>query len=153
MVGFGVINATVSILSLIGIDFFRRRVDANSQTAIVSMLMASSGVTAFCMIVYGMVNHFLLAAGLYSLSYAVRIASSPINTAWINHNVESKVRATVLSMNSQVNCLGCMTGGPIIGAIGSAYNLSVALITTGLARVPITVMYARVLAKGGEKGD
>jgi DHA3 family tetracycline resistance protein-like MFS transporter len=151
VVWFGVINATVSILSLLGMEFFRRRVDVSSQTAIVRMLTITSGITAFCMTVFGVIGNFWLAAGVYSLSYALRIASSPISTAWINQNVDSKVRATVLSMDNQVNYLGRMTGGPIVGAIGSAFSLPVALITTGLARIPITVLYARVLVKGEER--
>lgn len=150
VVWFGVINATVSILSLLGMEFFRRRVDVSSQTAMVRMLTITSCVTAFCMTAFGVLGNFWLAAAIYSLGYALRIASSPISTAWINQNVDSKVRATVLSMDNQVNYLGRMTGGPIVGAIGSAFSLPVALITTGLARIPITILYARILAKGKE---
>jgi DHA3 family tetracycline resistance protein-like MFS transporter len=150
VVWFGIINGAVSILSLIGIEFFRRKVDVSSQTAIVRMLMVTSGITAFCMIIFGVIGNFWLAAGAYCLGYALRIGSSPINTAWINHNVESRVRATVLSMDNQVNYLGRMTGGPIVGAIGSAFSLPTALITTGLARIPITLLYVRVLKKGNQ---
>ncbi len=147
IVWFGIINGAVSILSLIGIEFFRRRLDVSNQTAMIRMLIGISSITAFCMILFGMIGNFWLAAGVYCLSYALRIASSPINTAWMNQNVESKVKATVLSMNNQVNYLGRMTGGPIIGAIGTAFSLPIALVTTGLARIPITILYASVLKK------
>lgn len=151
VVWFGVINGTVSILSLAGMEFFRRKVDVSSQTAIVRMLIATSSFTAFCMIIFGMIDNFWLAAGVYSLSYSLRIASSPINTAWINHHVESRVRATVLSMNNQVHYIGRMTGGPIVGAIGSAISISAALITAGLARLPIPFLYAHALKKTEER--
>jgi DHA3 family tetracycline resistance protein-like MFS transporter len=150
VVWFGTINGTVSILSLIGIEFFRRKVDVSSQTAMVRMLLTTSSITTFCMIVFGMIGNFWLAAGVYCLGYALRIASSPISTAWTNQNVESNVRATVLSMNNQVNYLGRMTGGPIIGAIGTAFSLPIALFTAGLARGPITILYASVLKKGNK---
>ena len=87
VVWFGIINASVSILSLIGMAFFRRRVDVSSQTAIVRMLIVSSSITAVCMILFGTVRNFWLAAGLYSLGYALRIASGPISSAWTNQNI------------------------------------------------------------------
>ena len=148
VVWFGGINAAVSLLSLVGIEFFRRKVDISDQTAIVRTLMITSGITALCMVVFGMIGNFYLAAGVYILSYTLRIASSPVNKAWINQNVAPEVRATVLSMDNQVNYLGRMAGGPVIGAIGSAFSMPVALVTAGLARVPIVALYARLLLKG-----
>ena len=58
-------------------------------------------------------------------------------------NIESSVRATVLSVDNQVNYLGRITGGPIIGAIGSATSLRAALVAAGLIRVPVTVLFAQ----------
>ena len=145
VVWFGIINGSVSILSLLGMEFFRRQVDVSRQSAIVQMLIVTSGISAACMIAFGMFQNFWLAAGVYCLSYSIRIASSPLNTAWINHNVKSQVRATLLSMDNQVNYLGRMTGGPFVGAIGSAFTLPVALIISGLIRVPVAVLYAKAL--------
>lgn len=145
VVWFGCINGAVTLLSLIGIEFFRRKIDISNQHAIIRTLMTTSSITALCMVAFGMVDNFFLAAGIYVLSYTLRIASSPINKAWINQNVEAKVRATVLSMDNQVNYLGRMAGGPVIGAIGSAFSLPAALITAGLARIPIVALYARLL--------
>jgi len=104
------------------------------------------------MIVFGLVSDFWLAAVAHSLSYSLRIASSPLFKAWINQNAESSVRATVLSVDNQVNHLGRITGGPIIGATGSATSLRAALVAVGLIRVPVTVLIARVvlLARSGQ---
>ena len=147
VVWFGGINAAVSIMSLLGIELFRRRVDMGSQAGIVRTLMVSASLSTICMVVFGLVNDFWLAVAAYSLSYSLRIAGSPLFKAWINQNVESSVRATVLSVDNQVNYLGRITGGPIIGAIGSATSLRAALVAAGLIRVPVTVLLARVMLR------
>ena len=153
IVWFGGINAAVSIMSLIGIELFRRKVDVGSKTVIVRTLMVSASLSTMCMIVFGLVGDFWLAAVTYSLSYSLRIASSPLFKAWINQNLESSVRATVLSVDNQINSLGRIAGGPIVGLIGSATSLRVALVSAGVIRVPVTVLLARVVPRTTEKSE
>ncbi|MEE8391817.1 MAG: hypothetical protein V3S14_13615 [Anaerolineae bacterium] len=62
------------------------------------------------------------------------------------------MRATILSMDAQVNSLGQVIGGPAIAAIGTAISLPVALVTTGLARVPVTMFFARLVLQAKRKG-
>jgi DHA3 family tetracycline resistance protein-like MFS transporter len=153
IVWFGGINAAVSIMSLIGIELLRRRVDVSSQTVIVQTLMVTASLSTMCMIVFGLAGVFWLAAAAHSLSYSLRIASSPVFKVWINQNVESSVRATVLSVDNQINYLGRIAGGPIIGAIGSAISLKAALVAAGLMRVPITVLLARLVIQATERTE
>jgi DHA3 family tetracycline resistance protein-like MFS transporter len=153
IVWFGGINAAVSIMSLMGIEFFRRKVDVSNHTVIVRTLMVTTSLSTMCMIAFGLVGDFWLAAAAYSLSYSLRIASSPVFKAWINQNVESRVRATVLSVDNQINHLGRIAGGPIIGAIGSATSLPAALVAAGLIRVPITVLLGRLALRTTDRSE
>jgi DHA3 family tetracycline resistance protein-like MFS transporter len=148
VVWFGAINAAVTVLGLLGTEIARRRVDVERQSAIVRALMFLTGATAVCMVIFGLTGSFWLAVTVYCLSITLRMTSDPILRTWINQNTESQVRATVLSMDSQVNSLGQMIGGPAIGAIGSAVSLSAALVTTGLARIPVTMLFARLVLAG-----
>ena len=72
----------------------------------------------------------------------------PLITTWINQNVNSSVRATVLSMEEQVFSLGETVGGPVVGAIGSLVSLPAALVVTGLARLPVALIFLRLLFQG-----
>jgi DHA3 family tetracycline resistance protein-like MFS transporter len=148
VVWFGAINAVVTVLGLLGTEIARRRVDVERQSAIVRALMFLTGATAVCMVIFGLTGSFWLAVTVYCLSITLRMTSDPILRTWINQNTESQVRATVLSMDSQVNSLGQMIGGPVIGAIGSAVSLRAALVTTGLARIPVTMLFARLVLAG-----
>lgn len=145
VVWFGILNGVVSVLGILATEIMRRKIDVSNQQVIVRTLMFLTGSTAACMAVFGLTGNFILASMAFCLSHTFRVTSDPIYRTWINLNTESKVRATVLSMDSQINSLGQMIGGPLIGAIGSAVSLPAALVTTGLVRVPVTMLFARLV--------
>jgi DHA3 family tetracycline resistance protein-like MFS transporter len=153
VIWFGFFNAVVTIMGLVGIEIVRRKVDISSQAMIVRTLMFLTSATAICMAIFGLTGNFGLAATVYCLSITLRTISDPILRTWINQNTESNVRATVLSMDSQANSLGQMIGGSAIGAIGSAISLPVALVTTGLARVPVALLFARLVIQSRRKQE
>jgi len=144
VVWFGLFNVVVTILGLVGTEYVRRILDLNKQAVVIKTLLFLSSITAICMIVFGITKNFWLAGTVYSISITFRTISDPIFRIWINQNVESNVRATMMSMDSQANSLGQVIGGSIVGAIGTAISLPAALITTGLARLPGAVLFARL---------
>ncbi|MHB1472872.1 MAG: hypothetical protein ACYCV4_04455 [Dermatophilaceae bacterium] len=50
-------------------------------------------------------NMWLALAAMWIRDAAIAVAQ-PIQAAWLNRNVDSQTRATVLSMNSQANAVG-----------------------------------------------
>jgi DHA3 family tetracycline resistance protein-like MFS transporter len=152
VIWFGFLNTVVTVLGLLGTEYVRRIVDLNKQAIVVKTLLFLTSLTAICMIIFGAAKNFWLVGTVYCLSITFRTISDPIFRIWINQNIESNVRATMMSMDSQANSLGRVIGGPIIGLIGTAISLPVALITTGLARVPVAILYARLVLQGKRKG-
>jgi DHA3 family tetracycline resistance protein-like MFS transporter len=75
---------------------------------------------------------------------AAATVAAPIESAWLNRNVESKVRATVLSMNGQANAIGQVVGGPPLGALANRTSVSTALTAPALILSPIALVYARL---------
>lgn len=148
VVWFGFFNTLVTLLGLAGTELVRRRAQLTRQSSVVKIMLALSGMTAFCMIVFGLSKNFWLAGAVFCLSLTFRTISDPLFRIWINQNVESRVRATVMSMESQTFSLGQAFGGPVIGAIGTAISLPAALISTGLARLPVAALYVRLILKG-----
>jgi DHA3 family tetracycline resistance protein-like MFS transporter len=155
VVWFGLFNTVVTVLGLLGTELVRRRAKLTHQSELVKILLVLTGLTAICMMVFGLARNFWLAGVVFCLSLTFRTVCDPLFRIWINQNVESNVRATVLSMESQTFSLGQAVGGPIIGAIGTAISLPAALVTTGLARLPIAVLYQRLISlqKGSEEEE
>jgi DHA3 family tetracycline resistance protein-like MFS transporter len=69
--------------------------------------------------------------------------TGPWERAWLAESIDPKVRATVLSMTSQVNALGQIAVGPGIGATGSGYGVRAALGVATALMVPTLPLYLR----------
>jgi DHA3 family tetracycline resistance protein-like MFS transporter len=151
VVWFGAFNIVVSVLGLVGMELVRRKVDMSRQRVIVRVLAFMSGATAICMVIFGIAGNFWLAASAFCLSLILRTISMPLLKTWVNLNVESNVRATVLSIEEQFFSLGETVGGPAMGALGSLVSLPAALVATGLARLPVAFLFLRFLVKNKEK--
>jgi DHA3 family tetracycline resistance protein-like MFS transporter len=144
VVWFGILNAIVAILGLVGTEIVQRKLDVSHQGAIARILIVLTTAAAVCMVVFAVTRSFWLAGSTYCLSVTLRTIADPVLRTWINQNVGSAVRATVLSMDSQLFELGQLVGAPTIGAIGTAVSLPAALVTSGLVRLPIALVFAQI---------
>lgn len=93
-------------------------------------------------VVFALAGSFALALAALWVSKTLRATSGPILTAWTNRHVDSSVRATVLSMSAQVNAIGQIAGGPLVGWVGTAYSLRAAL-AAGLALLSVPWLLRR----------
>src|SRR5574344_1716705 len=69
------------------------------------------------------------------------MSNRPIFSAWLNGHIDDKARATVLSINGQINALGQILGGPIIGIIATNISVSIGIACTSLLVTPVLVLY------------
>jgi DHA3 family tetracycline resistance protein-like MFS transporter len=77
------------------------------------------------------------------LIHALRDLIGPLYDTWMNQRIDSRVRATVISMSGQVDAVGQIAGGPGVGWIGSASGLRAALLTSTVLLSPVLVLIAR----------
>jgi DHA3 family tetracycline resistance protein-like MFS transporter len=103
------------------------------------------GVLAFALLG----NLWLALAAVWLRSIADAL-SWPIESAWLNRNVESRSRATVISFVSQANAIGQVAGGPPLGALAGRAGLRTALVASGLLLTPIPALYTRLRAPSRE---
>jgi len=74
----------------------------------------------------------------------------PIYTTWLNGKIaDSRVRATVLSMQGGLDAFGQSAFGPVIGLLGTIFSLRVAITTAGAILLPALPLYAWAL-RGGD---
>ena len=97
-------------------------------------------------IVFALTGEFGVALGAFWVASVLRSVTRPIYTSWLNQQLESGSRATVLSMSGQLDSLGQVLGGPAIGAVGSV-SLRAALVITGLLLAPALGLYVRAIAQ------
>ncbi len=147
VVWFGIINTGAMALSLIATEIVLRRVDTKSHVRVTRMLLLINVVLALSVIGFGVAGGFALGLATYWVAYAMRKVNNPLYNAWTNQSLEPKVRATVFSMSSQLDALGQIIGGPLIGLIGSAVSIGAAMLASGATLIPSLLLYLRTSIK------
>jgi DHA3 family tetracycline resistance protein-like MFS transporter len=142
VVWFGVIDAVAMLLSIFVAGAVRKRVTAGTIVHIPALLTGLALLLSAAVIGLGLAGQFAVAVALYQAAILLRVVHGPLLTAWLNEQLESRSRATVLSMQSQSDALGQVVGGPILGWIATAVSLSVAFVVAGVFLMPAVLLYA-----------
>jgi MFS transporter, DHA3 family, tetracycline resistance protein len=106
VVWLGVIDICALLAAIGCAEFVRRFNDpSNSRTTGRNIFLLSIGViVGLCS--FALANSFYLAVTAYIIVFISRSVISPLYTSWVNQRLDSKVRATVLSMSGQVDAIG-----------------------------------------------
>ena len=125
-----------------------KRLDTTSGRALARWSAAFTRLLAAAVLGFALAGSFAVAVVIRWAISALRTVIEPIQATWINQHIESSVRATVISMASQVDAFGQMAGGPPVGLVGDAFGVRAALVASGLILSPALALYARVLRRG-----
>lgn len=147
VVWFGLIGVGSMLIGLVATEVLRRRIDTNSPRAMARALLAINAGLVAAVVGFGLAGNFPLALATYWVATLLRDLNHPLYTAWLNRHVESRVRATTLSMGDQLNALGQIAAGPAIGAIGNV-SLRAALAISGLLLSPALPLVVRAEREG-----
>jgi MFS transporter, DHA3 family, tetracycline resistance protein len=143
----GLINGTALIASILAVEYIKRRLEKTGQLQKVWLLVVINAVMVLSIIVFAMAGHYGTAFSSYLLFYILRTTNGPIYSAWLNENIESGVRATVLSTYGQLDAFGQIISGPIIGYIAYKTTMELSLIVSGLLLLPVVALFAFLLKK------
>jgi len=141
----GAINAGGTLLAIAATELVRRRLDTTNPNAIARMMMAASALMVAGLIAFAQARSLVLAIGMIWLIDVFRSINSPLYTTWVNQRLDPQVRATVLSMSSQVDAIGQITSGPALGMVGSLVSVRAAITASGLLLAPILGLFVRAL--------
>jgi len=145
VVWFGLLGMISMLLSLIATEGIRRWIDVNHPRSAARALLIIHALTIIGMLVFALGANFWVAITAFLLTQMLRGITYPILMAWSNPQIDSSVRATVFSLSSQTNAIGQIAGGPVVGAIGTAGSLRLALVVTSLIFSPVLLLLGRAL--------
>jgi hypothetical protein len=149
---FGIIRMGAMLLGIGATEVVRRRLDLDNPRAVAMALFGCDALRILSVLVFAFALDFYVAVVAAWAIAVLRRLTQPIHLAWLNQQLESRTRATVLSMSGQADALGQIAGGPIIGAIGNA-SLRAAIAITGLSLAPAFVLYARIIGHQRSTAD
>ena len=119
---FGFIRVGSILLGIAANEIARRRVNTTDESSIRRALFATNAAMVVALIAFAASPNIFIAIVAHWAWSLLRQTHSPLYTTWVNQRLDSQVRATVISMSSQVDALGQIIGGPIVGAIGTAIS-------------------------------
>ncbi len=144
VVWIGALHAGAMLLGVLVSEGLLRRLDLHDPRALGRTLLATTALLIAAVVIFGQAHAFAVATAAYWFASGLRTLQYPIATTWLNRNIPSRVRATVLSMVSQTDALGQIGGGPAVGAIGLR-SLRAAITISGLLLTPALILYSRRL--------
>jgi len=148
---FGVLNAAVLLLGLLANQVARRVVDTSQSTQLLRALQWIFAGMVLAILVFALSGQFFIAIGALLIFDILRSLSNPLSNAWLNQQIDSKLRATLLSMTGQLDAFGQLSGGPVLGWIGRLRTLRAALLTAALVLSPVSLLYGRIRGDAAEK--
>ena len=144
----GAIRVVGLLLSLGVTEIVHRRLQTDNYQSVARALFAITILLVVGLFTFALSPFLGLVALAYWLIYVTRNVIGPIYTAWANQRLDSAVRATVLSMSSQVDAIGQITGGPVVGLIGSQVSTRAALLASSFILTPVLALYAQTTRRG-----
>ena len=133
---FAALRVAGTLLTILAVRFVEKRVDSTSPLAIGRAVLIVTGGISLAMLGFALSPYLLLTLSLYLVINALRDVHIPLQTAWINQKLDSKVRATVHSMFGQVDAIGQVVGGPIVAVIAAVGSAVASLVTSSLLLSP-----------------
>ena len=140
---FGIIRIGSALIGIAANEIIHRRVKMDDESSIRRTLFALNGWVFGSLVLFALSLNFPMAVVAYWGWSLLRQTCGPLHTAWVNQRLDPQVRATVNSMSAQVDSLGQMIGGPIIGAVGTAISLRAALLSSATIFSPVLALFAR----------
>lgn len=145
---FGVIGAGATLTGIAANELARRGIAAEEQSRSISWLTLLYGLLPASLLFLAWTRSFWGAmVALWGINLC-RSTIEPLENAWVVRNTRSAQRATVISLWGQANSIGQAVGGPVLGWIGSATRIPVALTVSSAVLLPAQWLLALTRREG-----
>jgi predicted MFS family arabinose efflux permease len=131
------------LFSLVGTEIVRRNIHLNKPSASARTLFVIYSLLAAALLVFVFTDRFGLAMAAWVLVSGFQDISRPIMETWLNLNIPSTVRATIISMYSQTGVVGTLGSSTGLGAFGDRFGVRNALGLSGIILLPIILIFSQ----------
>ncbi|HSO12298.1 MAG TPA: MFS transporter [Anaerolineales bacterium] len=140
---FAVLRIAATVLTIFAVRFVENRVDTSNPIAIGRAMLIVTGLISVSLIGFALSPFLLLSLGMYLSIAVLRDIAGPLQTAWVNQKLDSKVRATIHSMFGQVDAIGQVVGGPVVAVVAAVGSAIASLVMSGLLLTPALLFVNR----------
>ncbi len=145
VVWFGILRGAAMLLTAGAVEVVSRKLNTAHMPSLArAMALLSAGLVA-SLFLFALAGNLWWAAGLFLAISVLREVISPLYTTWVNHRLNSAVRATVLSLSSQVDALGQIAGGPVLGLVAQGLGIQAGMIASAALLSPVLVLFSKLM--------
>ncbi|HEY5729618.1 MAG TPA: MFS transporter [Anaerolineales bacterium] len=148
---FAALRIAGTLITILAVRFVEKRVDTSNPLAIGRAMLIVTGLISLSLLGFALSPLLVLSLCLYLSIDVLRDIAGPLQTAWVNKNLDSKVRATVHSMFGQVDAIGQMLGGPMVAVIAAFGSAVASLVTSSLLLTPALFFIRRANSKSRDE--
>lgn len=146
VITFGIIRGVSILLSIFALELLNRRLHFNKLALIIKTLLISSFIIVLSLIGFSMTKNIYIALILFWIICIIRSITSPLlDTMLSNIITDNTIRATIFSIRGQVDSIGQILGGPIVGSFGVIYSIRIALLISAILLSPIILIYKLII--------
>jgi MFS transporter, DHA3 family, tetracycline resistance protein len=132
-----------TVLYIILTRSVEKLVDTSSPSAIGRAILWATGSLIVCILCFALSPVLIMAVIALLLVGQLRGIVGPLQAAWVNQKLDSRVRATILSMFGQVDAIGQVFGGPVIGLVANLFSVRAAVGLSSLLLSPALLFIRR----------
>lgn len=142
---FGVLNVIFLLVGLLANQIAKHAVDTTRGPAVARGLQLLYAGMVLAMLLFALTGSFAVALVAMVAFNGLRRVTFPLTRTWINQQIPAQSRATVLSMAGQIDALGELGGGPVLGSVGRMYSMRAALVASALILTPVVALFQRII--------
>ena len=108
------------------------------------VLLWMNGLLSIAMLLFAFIGNFYIAILLYWLIASLRNVNYPLMSVLTNERLQSQGRATALSMFGQLDALGQVAGGPLVGIIALYTSINGGIAASAFLIIPTLYLLWRM---------
>ncbi|MCM3711855.1 MFS transporter [Sporosarcina luteola] len=144
----GGLQFIVVILSFTVLHFLNRSSIHSNLRHIYVALFIGASLIVISLIGFAFSGHVVSLLVCYVVIQVTRQVMYPLEDIWLNKIIpDSSTRATFFSVKGQVDAIGQIGGGPIIGVIATQFAVKTAILVSACFIMPVLFLYTAVIKK------
>lgn len=142
----GAIQFIVVLVSFVALHLMNRSSIHQNLRHIYIALFIGSLFIILSLIGFAFSSFVVGLLGFYIIIQVTRKVMYPLEDIWLNKIIlESSTRATFFSVKGQVDAIGQIGGGPMIGFIATGFTIKTAIIVSAVLLTPVLYLYKTIL--------
>lgn len=144
------VNLIAAILGILLMKWLEHRAETLKDRSLIGVMALISGGKMLFILLFATTGNVLGIAFAYCLGNSLRNSFYPLYDGWVNRQIsQSELRATTLSLLGQLNSIGQILGGPILGFVAWKLSLPLGLVISGILAGPILFLFWKLYVRTG----